>query len=103
MKQESNRREVAAKAASPRNASPLNSSRQHRSSGRIRPSSMSSWSRAILGTLLVLAGLATAVVTFMGRRLGAPELAGIWGVPLLGFVVPVMIPWVAPLAPPAFP
>jgi uncharacterized protein (DUF58 family) len=63
---------------------------------------MSSWSRAILGTLLVLAGLATAIVTLMARRLGTPELASIGAVASLVFVLLIMILVVPPLARSAF-
>jgi len=67
-----------------------------------RPSSFSSWWRAILGTLLVLAGLATAMVTLMARRLGTPELAGAGAIASLVFVLLIVVLVVPPLARSAF-
>ena len=63
---------------------------------------LSSWWRAILGTLLVLAGLATAIVTLMARRLGAPELASAGAIASLVFVLLIMVLVVPPLARSAF-
>ena len=65
-------------------------------------SRLSSWSRAILGTLLVLAGLATALLTLMARRLGVPGLAGAGALASLLFVVLITILVVPPLARSAF-
>lgn len=62
----------------------------------------SSWWRAILGTLLVLAGLATAIATLMARRLGAPELASAGAIASLVFVLLIMVLVVPPLARSAF-
>jgi len=61
-----------------------------------------SWWRAILGTLLVLAGLATAIVTLMARRLGTPELASGGAIASLVFVLLIMVLVVPPLARSAF-
>jgi uncharacterized protein (DUF58 family) len=69
---------------------------------RLRPASVSSWWRAILGTLLVLTGLATAIVTLMARRLGAPELASAGAIASLVFVLLIMVLVVPPLARSAF-
>ncbi len=66
------------------------------------PSSFSSWWRAILGTLLVLAGLATALVTLMARRLGEPELASAGAIASLVFVLLIVVLVVPPLARSAF-
>jgi uncharacterized protein (DUF58 family) len=63
---------------------------------------LSSWWRAILGTLLVLAGLATAMVTLFARRLGAPELAGAGAIASLIFVLLIVVLVVPPLARSAF-
>jgi uncharacterized protein (DUF58 family) len=62
----------------------------------------SSWWRAILGTLLVMAGLATAIVTLMARRLGTPELATAGAIASLVFVLLIMVLVVPPLARSAF-
>jgi uncharacterized protein (DUF58 family) len=63
---------------------------------------LSSWWRPILGTLLVLAGLATAIVTLMARRIGAPELASAGAIASLVFVLLIMVLVVPPLARSAF-
>lgn len=63
---------------------------------------LSSWWRAILGTLLVLAGLATAMLTLFARRLGAPELAGAGAIASLVFVFLIVVLVVPPLARSAF-
>ncbi len=63
---------------------------------------LSSWWRPILGTLLVLAGLATAIVTLMARRLGGPELASAGAIASLVFVLLIMVLVVPPLARSAF-
>jgi hypothetical protein len=67
-----------------------------------KQSRLSSWSRAILGTLLVLSGLGTALLTLMARRLGAPSLAGVGAVASLLFVVLITVLVVPPLARSAF-
>ncbi|MDX6290869.1 MAG: hypothetical protein QOH42_2668 [Blastocatellia bacterium] len=63
---------------------------------------LSSWWRAILGTLLVLAGLATAILTLMARRIGAPEMASVGAIASLLFVLLIMLLVVPPLARSAF-
>jgi uncharacterized protein (DUF58 family) len=63
---------------------------------------LSSWWRPILGTLLVLAGLATAIVTLMARRIGEPQLASIGAIASLAFVLLIMVLVVPPLARSAF-
>jgi uncharacterized protein (DUF58 family) len=64
--------------------------------------SLSSWWRPILGTLLVLAGLATAIVTLMARRIGEPDLASAGAIASLLFVLLIMVLVVPPLARSAF-
>src|ERR1043166_5459255 len=66
------------------------------------PSSLSSWWRPILGTLLVLAGLATAVLTVMAGRSGIPELSTAGAIASLVFVLLIMLLVVPPLARSAF-
>jgi uncharacterized protein (DUF58 family) len=61
-----------------------------------------SWWRPILGTLLVLAGLAAAILTLMARRIGAPELASAGAIASLLFVLLIMVLVVPPLARSAF-
>jgi uncharacterized protein (DUF58 family) len=61
-----------------------------------------SWWRPILGTLLVLAGLATAILTLMARRIGAPELVSAGAIASLLFVLLIMVLVVPPLARSAF-
>src|SRR5262245_39911269 len=60
------------------------------------------WWRAILGTLLVLAGLATALLTLFARRIGELEIAGAGAVASLVFVVLIVLLVVPPLARAAF-
>src|SRR5712671_646031 len=77
--------------------------RQSESSSLIpHPSFLSSWWRPILGTLLVLAGLATAILTLMARRIGGPELASAGAIASLVFVLLIMVLVVPPLARSAF-
>ena len=59
---------------------------------------VSSWWRPIVGTLLVLAGLATAILTLMARRIGAPELVSAGAIASLVFVLLIMVLVVPPLA-----
>lgn len=66
------------------------------------PSSFSTWWRPIFGTLLVLAGLTTAVLTLLARRLGAPELTGTGAIASLVFVLLIMVLVVPPLTRSAF-
>ena len=60
------------------------------------------WRNAILGTLLVVAGLATAMFTLLARRLGDPSLAGVGAVASLVFVLLISILVVPPLTRSAF-
>ena len=69
---------------------------------RFHPSSFTSWWRPILGTLLVLAGLAAAILTLMARRIGAPEMASAGAIASLLFVLLIMVLVVPPLARSAF-
>lgn len=66
------------------------------------PSYLKSWWRSILGTLLVLAGLATAVLTLFARRLGVPEFTSTGAIASLLFVLLIMILVVPPLTRSAF-
>src|SRR5260370_3046591 len=58
----------------------------------------SKWRNAILGTLLVLAGLVTALLTLLSRRLGEPSLAGVGAIASLVFVFLITILVVPPPA-----
>jgi uncharacterized protein (DUF58 family) len=64
--------------------------------------SFKSWWRAILGTLLVLAGLATALLTLFARRLGEPQLASTGAIASLVFIVLIVLLVVPPLSRAAF-
>lgn len=66
------------------------------------PSSYSRWWRPILGTLLVLAGLATAILTLMANRLGVAELTSAGAIASLIFVLLIMLLVVPPLTRSAF-
>ncbi len=69
----------------------------------LHPSSLvSRWRNAILGTLLVLAGLTTALLTVLARRLEEPGLAGIGAVASLVFALLITILIVPPLTRSAF-
>ena len=63
---------------------------------------ISSWWRAILGTLLVLAGLATALLTLFARRIGEPQLASTGAIASLVFIVLIVLLVVPPLSRAAF-
>src|SRR5258708_16750750 len=63
---------------------------------------LSSWWRPIVGTLLVFAGLATAILTLRARRIGAPELVSAGSIASLVFVLLIMVLVVPPLARSAF-
>src|SRR2546427_973030 len=63
---------------------------------------LSRWRNAILGSLLVLAGLATAALTLLARQLGEPGLAGIGAVASLVFALLITILIVPPLSRSAF-
>ena len=60
------------------------------------------WWRAILGTLLVLAGLAAALLTLFARRLGESQLASSGAIASLVFIVLIVVLVVPPLARAAF-
>ena len=60
------------------------------------------WRNAILGTLLVLAGLTTAIFTLLARRFGEPSLASIGAIASLVFVLLISILIVPPLTRSAF-
>ena len=64
--------------------------------------SFKSWWRAILGTLLVLAGLATALLTLFARRIGEPQLASTGAIASLVFIVLIVLLVVPPLSRAAF-
>jgi uncharacterized protein (DUF58 family) len=69
----------------------------------LHPSSfISRWRNPILGTLLVLAGLATAILTLLTRRLGEPGLSSIGAIASLIFILLISILVVPPLARSAF-
>jgi uncharacterized protein (DUF58 family) len=65
-------------------------------------SPLSFWWRPILGALLVLAGLATAILTLMARRMGQPELVSAGAIASMLFVLLIMLLVVPPLARSAF-
>ena len=78
---------------------PLSRSSDSDSSFIPRPSSfLSRWRNAIFGTLLVLAGLATAFFTILARRIGEPGLAGTGAIASLIFALLITILVVPPLA-----
>src|SRR5256885_8784990 len=66
------------------------------------PSSFGRWGRLILGTLLVLTGLATAILTLMARRLGVPEFTTAGAIASLVLVLLIMVLVVPPLTRSAF-
>jgi uncharacterized protein (DUF58 family) len=82
----------------------MKSEQQARPSSFIpHPSSFfSRWRNALLGTLLVLAGLATALFTILARRLGEPGLASLGAIASLLFALLITILVVPPLARSAF-
>src|SRR3989442_14186610 len=59
---------------------------------------LSRWRKPILGTLLVLAGLAMAVFTIMARNIGAPWLGSLGAVASLVLPLLITILVVPPLA-----
>src|SRR5258708_15231390 len=65
-------------------------------------SSFGRWWRLILGTLLVLTGLLTAILTLMARRLGVPELTAAGAIASLVLVLLIMVLVVPPLTRSAF-
>jgi uncharacterized protein (DUF58 family) len=66
------------------------------------PSSLNRWLRFILGTLLVLAGLATAILTLFARQIGIPELTTVGAVASLIFILLITALVVPPLSRSAF-
>src|SRR3954465_12044484 len=80
----------------------MTSSVKRSSSATPQPPSPRRWWRPLLGTLLVLGGLATAIVTLMARRLGVPELTSTGAVASLIFVLLIMLLVVPPLTRSAF-
>src|SRR3954466_3174057 len=66
------------------------------------PSSLNRWWRLVLAPFLVLAGLATAILTLMARRLGVPELTSTGAIASLVFVLLIMLLVVPPLTRSAF-
>ncbi len=60
------------------------------------------WRNAILGTLLVLAGLTTAIFTLLARRLAEPSLVSMGAIASLVFVLLISILIVPPLTRSAF-
>ena len=73
-------------------------SNQSPSSSPIPSSFLSRWRKTILGTLLVLAGLAMAILTIMARNLDEPWLASLGAVASLVFALLITILVVPPLA-----
>ena len=70
---------------------------------QVKPSTLlTRWRNAILGTLLVLAGLTTAFLTVLARRLEEPGLASIGAVASLVFALLITILIVPPLTRSAF-
>lgn len=82
----------------------MKSKKRVRSSSFIihRSSFISRWRNAILGTLLVMAGLATALFTVLARSLGESNLASAGAIASLVFVLLITILIVPPLARSAF-
>ena len=78
----------------------MKTERQSKSSSFIpHPSSfLLRWRNAILGTLLVLTGLATALFTILARRIGEPGLASLGAIASLLFALLITILVVPPLA-----
>jgi len=66
------------------------------------PSSFARWARFVLGTLLVLAGLATAILTLMAKQIGVPELTTVGAAASLVFVLLITALVVPPLSRSAF-
>ncbi|HEX3085302.1 MAG TPA: hypothetical protein VHP99_12300, partial [Pyrinomonadaceae bacterium] len=67
-----------------------------------QPSSLNRWGRFILGTLLVLAGLTTAILTLMAKQIGVPELTSAGAIASLIFVLLITLLVVPPLTRSAF-
>src|SRR5215471_7293877 len=90
----------------PLHSEPTASAARKREPGGKKPSSFiphpssffSRWRNTILGTLLVIAGCATAFFTIFARNLGDPSLAGIGAIASLLFALLITILVVPPLA-----
>jgi uncharacterized protein (DUF58 family) len=67
-----------------------------------RTSSLSRWMRFIFGTLLVLAGLATAILTLFANKIGIPELTTVGAIASLIFILLITALVVPPLSRSAF-
>src|SRR5438132_11906077 len=82
----------------------MNKETQLQGSSFILPHSslLSKWRNPLLGTLLVLAGLATALLTLLARRLGDFDLARAGAIASLIFVILILILIVPPLTKSAF-
>ena len=65
-------------------------------------SSFARWLRFVLGTLLVLAGLATAILTLFAKQIGIPELTTVGAVASLVFILLITALVVPPLSRSAF-
>ena len=65
-------------------------------------SSLARWMRFIFGTLLVLAGLATAILTLFAKQIGVPELTTVGAVASLVFILLITALVVPPLSRSAF-
>ena len=73
-----------------------------KSDAKARSGGFRRWRNALLGTLLVLAGLGTAILTLLARRLDEPSLASIGAIASLIFVLLISILIVPPLTRSAF-
>src|ERR1043165_3516254 len=67
-----------------------------------RNSSLSRWMRFVFGTLLVLAGLATAILTLFANKIGIPELTTVAAIASLIFILLITALVVPPLSRSAF-
>ena len=65
-------------------------------------STLARWMRFIFGTLLVLAGLATAILTLFAKQIGVPELTTVGAVASLVFILLITALVVPPLSRSAF-
>jgi uncharacterized protein (DUF58 family) len=65
-------------------------------------SSIARWMRFVLGTLLVLAGLATAILTLFAKQIGIPEMITVGAVASLIFILLITALVVPPLSRSAF-
>jgi uncharacterized protein (DUF58 family) len=65
-------------------------------------SSIARWMRFVLGTLLVLAGLATAILTLFAKQIGIPEMTTVGAVASLIFILLITALVVPPLSRSAF-